>query len=454
MLKRLFSLLLLLLLPLNAAFAQPEVVTRALADLNARLGTNLAITDLDDWRWSENVYDDASLGCAQEGTVAAQVVTIGYQITLVYGGTSYDYRADEAGTALFLCSTGTSSAPTMPPLPTPTFPAPSDDLIGIDTASGVAQIAQLEAAGRPILAWSLDGNSIAVAAGELPLAPDAPTADVLLYDALDPTNAAETITFPVPVTALAYGSDANGSFTVSGHEDGTVLITPDEGESRVLEGDATEILGAIRLLAVRPDGAQVAVVTDPRQGVYVWDTATAALVAYYAADLEINALAFSPDNATLAWGDVRGFVSFAAPGVVEGVASIEQISLTPVLALAFDPIGGARLAVGSEDGLIRMWNVEQRTVSGAMDNGTDDTVNALAFSPDGSLLAAAGGTTEGLTRDNSIRLWDSTTFVVLQGLTGHRAAVRALAFNPDGTRLASVAEDDTLRLWGVAAASG
>jgi WD40 repeat protein len=89
-----------------------------------------------------------------------------------------------------------------------------------------------------------------------------------------------------------------------------------------------------------------------------------------------------------------------------------------------------------------------------MDNGTDDTVNALAFSPDGSLLAAAGGTTEGLTRDNSIRLWDSTTFVVLQGLTGHRAAVRALAFNPDGTRLASVAEDDTLRLWGVAAASG
>lgn len=451
--KRLFSLLLVLLLPCSAAFAQPDAVARALADLNTRLGTNLALTDLDDWRWSENVYQDASLGCPQEGVAAAQVVTTGYQVTLIYGGTAYDYRATDAG-ALFLCSTASRSAPTVPPMPTPTFAPPSDELIGIDTATAVAQLAQLPAAGRPILAWSPDGTAITVAASELPDAPDAPTTDVLLYDALDPTNAAQTITYPAPVTTLAYGSDANGVFTVSGHEDGTVLVTPDEGESRVLEGDPTEILGAIRLLAVRPDGAQVAVVTDPRQGVYVWDTATADLIAYYAADLEINAVAFSPDNATLAWGDVRGFVTFAAPGVVEGVASIEQVSLTPVLSLAFDPTSETRLAVGSQDGLIRIWNAETRRVAGVMDNGTDDTVYALAFSPDGTILASAGGTIEGPTRDNSIRLWDSTTFAVLQGLTGHRAAVRALTFSPDGTWLASVAEDDTLRLWGVAAAAG
>ncbi len=451
--RRLFCIFLLLLIPISAAFAQPDAVTRALADLNTRLGTNLALTDLADWSWSQSVYDDASLGCRLEGVAAAQVVTVGYQIILVHAGSSYDYRADEAGN-LFLCTIGSTSLPTVPPIPTPTFVPPSEDVIAINTASAVGQIAQLEAGGRPILAWSPDGASITVAAGELPDAPDAPTPDVLLYNALDTASAAQTISFPAPVTALAYGTGTEGVFMVSGHDDGTVLVTPEEGESRVLEGEPTEILGAIRILAIRPDGAQIAAVTGERQGVYVWDTATAALVAYYPADLVVNALAYSPDNATLAWGDVQGIVSFAAPGVVSGIASAEQISLTGVTALAFNPVTGAQLAVGSEDGLIRLWNNETRQVASVLDNGTDDNIAALAYSPDGTLLAAAGGTTEGLTRDNSIRLWNIDTFQVLQGLPGHQAAVRVVAFNADGTRLASVSDDNTLRLWAVAAAAG
>ncbi len=67
-------------------------------------------------------------------------------------------------------------------------------------------------------------------------------------------------------------------------------------------------------------------------------------------------------------------------------------------------------------------------------------VYAVAFSPDGSRLAAGCA-------DNSIRLWDVATRYEVAELRGHRAYVHALAFSPDGTRLVSASGDYTLRVW-------
>lgn len=64
----------------------------------------------------------------------------------------------------------------------------------------------------------------------------------------------------------------------------------------------------------------------------------------------------------------------------------------------------------------------------------------IAFSQDGSLLAAATG-------DSSIRIWETDTGRELQSFTGHGAAVKCLAFLPDGRRLISGSEDRTVRLW-------
>lgn len=70
----------------------------------------------------------------------------------------------------------------------------------------------------------------------------------------------------------------------------------------------------------------------------------------------------------------------------------------------------------------------------------DDYVIDLAWSPDGSTLAAASAA-------GGIKLFDAESGSIRQSLAGHEAGANCLAWLPDGTRLATGGNDGQLRLW-------
>jgi len=72
-------------------------------------------------------------------------------------------------------------------------------------------------------------------------------------------------------------------------------------------------------------------------------------------------------------------------------------------------------------------------------------MNCVAFSPDGSLIAAGDGA---LYDAGTIRLDDAATGAPFGSpLRGHSAVVRSVCFSSDGKKLTSGSQDSTVRNW-------
>ncbi|MCH8147745.1 MAG: hypothetical protein IH987_07085, partial [Planctomycetes bacterium] len=112
-----------------------------------------------------------------------------------------------------------------------------------------------------------------------------------------------------------------------------------------------------------------------------------------------------------------------------------------VFAVAFSP-EGSLLATGGETGVLRLWEIwsgEEVLRWKAHPYG----ITSLVFSRDGKTLVSASW-------DETIRAWDPATGRQLGVLRGHRGDVACVRLSPDGRTLASAGGDSTILFWNVA----
>lgn len=107
-------------------------------------------------------------------------------------------------------------------------------------------------------------------------------------------------------------------------------------------------------------------------------------------------------------------------------------------------VGSKRLAEGTAEGLIRIWDVDREQTTRILQAPAPFVPwwggRWLCLSPDGAKLAAGGG-------NGAVRIWETSCGRKLQDLRGQRSAILSVAFSSDSARLAVFAFDGTIEIW-------
>ena len=223
--------------------------------------------------------------------------------------------------------------------------------------------------------------------------------------------------------------------------DGTTLFTGGTGATRVWDvtpegrGEALSIATrsapAYPLVAYGLRGS-VLVSTD-KAGVTVWDATSGDRLERFPWGSDLTG--FVPD-------DQRVLVSTNPPVIqVDDTGEMRATYPTPEAnAVAYSPDGSV-LASGHKDGRVLLWDAETGVRIATLGSASDRLpgVNDLAFSPDGSLLVSASA-------DGTARVWDLRTHRVTRRFT-HADGVNGVAFSPDGSLVATASEDGTAKIW-------
>lgn len=149
---------------------------------------------------------------------------------------------------------------------------------------------------------------------------------------------------------------------------------------------------------------------------------------------------FSPDGKRVASGSADSTIRIWDAQTGDVIGFPFQGHTDSVYSIAFSR-DGQKLASGSRDNTIRIWDIDSgQTITGPF-KGHTDTVFSVAFSPDGKWIASGSG-------DNTVRIWDSgDSGVVAHILKGHTNWVFSTTFSPDGKCVASGSADNTIRIW-------
>ena len=293
--------------------------------------------------------------------------------------------------------------------------------------------------------FSPDGNLLAVATN----------IGVWLYDVHTGSEIALLNKKPKDVRTVVFSPDGKTLATGGRSRDGAIQLWDIDTATQV--SAMGKGIGSVGGLAFSEDGKVLAGMgLDQGLQFYTWDVDTGREVSHFKGQqnhFNYGVVAVSPNHRFAA--SAGGNKVFLWDTETQTLKHTIEGDNDSVWALAFSP-DSETLMVGSTT--IRLWDVETGTQMSRLDGHTRK-VNTLTFSPDGKTLAIGDSSRE-------IRLWnitiknDQPTQQQLGSLTGklatdtpnlteHTRAIKTLAFTADGKTLVSASLDTTIRLWDV-----
>ncbi|KAH7906490.1 WD40-repeat-containing domain protein [Hygrophoropsis aurantiaca] len=247
-----------------------------------------------------------------------------------------------------------------------------------------------------------------------------------------------TKTFEGHTAAVLVEYIAGGKQIVSASKDGTVRVWNTQNQQQENESIVHEF--EVVSMAISPD--QTKLVSGGYEAVVLCDLASRNVI--WRAEVKGGCVAYSPSGHVVAAAD--NFAGDGAEVVLlhaeTGKPAHEPLQVgNSIRSLAFSP-NGTRLAAGSADGKVRIFDVETgETVVAPFAHRDDFVVASMVFTP------GAGQHLITASHDGSIRVWDSATGLEVGNPIQHTYYFVHIAVSPDGRRVASVPGDGAVRIW-------
>lgn len=323
------------------------------------------------------------------------------------------------------------------------------DIILWDVSSGkpVGALQGLEGS-YTSLAFSPDGSVLAGGRADEILTPNKSEAGVTLWDL---KSGQEVAKLPAAIDASVLIFTPDGKQLLAGNwVAGHRLWTLPDGGYKEMAGlpilrdrspwiSVADLNPYVKKFAVAKRSTDNDVIQNPKQNVViVLDASGTKLLKELKWDggeyQWVTAVRFSPTGKSLACADIEGRVKVWDTETWDETASVPKGESSNVIAMSPN---SKVLAFSSEDSkVIKLWDLNDETMMKVLggDTGHKKEITALAFSPDSRTLASGSD-------DNMVKLWDVETGRV-KTLAKHTTTIQDFAFSPNGKVLVTVATYD------------